>query len=243
MKKLLFALIIVFNVLITQGQNQNQNDRVGSKNQIGLTVTDLINGTLQLNYERLLGKHISVNLGVGLKGEEGLVSLSGLDTEQLKTNDITYSGFKIIPEVRYYLNKTQTNKLDGFYFGAYLKYTQFQSDLIGTYINDAQETFDIEFDANIKVTSVGFMVGYKLPLSKRFYLDFLIAGPGAGFYNFSFENKKDLPEEFYEDFNAALDKYSIFDLLSGDFRFNSTNKKSDFVLPSFRYGITLAYSF
>lgn len=241
MKKLFFATIIAFNVLITQ--SQNQSDLMGSKNQIGLKVTDVANGTLQLNYERLLGKHISVNLGIGYKGQEGLVRLSGLDTEQLKTNDITYSGFKIIPEVRYYINKTQTNKLDGFYFGAYLKYTKFQSDLNGTYINDAQETFTLEFDSDFQVISTGFMVGYKLPLSKKFFLDFLIAGPGAGFYKFSFVNKEDLPEEFYEDFNAALDNYSIFDLLSGDFRFNSTNKSSDFIMPSFRWGITLAYSF
>jgi len=232
---------MVSNVLIAQGQKNN--DMKGSKNQLGLTVTDLINGTFQLNYERLLGKHISVNLGIGIKGQEGLVRLSGLDTEQIKTNDITYSGFKIVPEVRYYINKTQTNKLDGFYFGAYIKYSKFQSDLKGTYINDAQQTFDLEFDSSIGVTSTGFMVGYKLPLTNRFYLDFLIAGPGAGFYNFTFVNKKDLPEEFYDDLNAALDNYSIFDLLSSDFRFNSINKKSDFILPSFRWGITLAYSF
>ena len=56
------------------------------------------------------------------------------------------------------------------------------------------------------------MVGYKLPLSEKFSIDFLIAGPGYGFYNFSIVNEQDLPEEFYEDFNEALEKYLIFDL-------------------------------
>ena len=115
--------------------------------------------------------------------------------------------------------------------------------LNGTYINDALESFTIEFDADINVTSIGFMVGYKLPLSKRFSIDFLIAGPGAGFYKFSFVNKKDLPDEFYEDFNMALEKYSLFDLLDGDFKFEATNKKSNFTILSFRYGISLVYSF
>jgi hypothetical protein len=241
MKKLFFAIIIVCNVLIARGQNQN--DTIKSKNEIGVVLTDLVNGAFQVKYERLLGKHISVNVGLGIKGSDGLIRLSGLDTDQLKTNDITYSGFKIIPEVRYYLNKTQTYTMDGFYFGAYLKYTKLQSDLNGTYINDALESFIVEFDADIKVTSVGFMVGYKLPLTKKFSLDFLIAGPGAGFYNFSFVNKRDLPDEFYEDFNQALDKYSIFDLLSGDFEFKSTDKKSNFTVPSLRWGISLGYSF
>ena len=206
-------------------------------------MSDLFNGAIQLRYERLLGEHISVGLGVGYKGDNGLIRLSGLDTEQIKTNEITYSGFKIISEFRYYLKKTGRYRIDGFYFGAYLKYSNYQSDLDGTYINDALESFPIEFDADIKVTSIGLMVGYKLPISKKLSIDFLIAGPGTGFYKFSFVNKKDLPDEFYEDFNKALENYSLFDLLNGDFRFEAANKNSKFNLLSFRYGISLGYSF
>jgi hypothetical protein len=241
MKKLFCAIIIVSNVLFAQGQDQD--DVKTSRNQIDFELTGLINGWYQLKYERILGEHISVSLGIGFKGKEGLLLLSGLDTDQLKTNDISFSGFKIIPEVRYYINKTQQYTMDGFYFGAYLKYTKLQSDLNGTYINDQLASYIIEFDADIKITSVGFMVGYRLPFSKKFSIDFLIAGPGAGFYNFSFVNKRDLPDEFYEDFNQALENYSLFDFLNGDFRFTSTNLKSDLFMPSLRYGISLGYSF
>ena len=90
---------------------------------------------------------------------------------------------------------------------------------------------------------MGFMVGYKLPISKKLSFDFLIAGPGTGFYDFSFVNKQDLPNDFYEDFNEALENYSLFDLLDGDFEFKSTNAKSKFTLLSFRYGISFGYSF
>lgn len=241
MKKLFFSVILLFAVLNINGQ---ETDKITeTKNEVGLEITDFINGAYQLKYERLLGKHISVGLGIGLKGENGIIKLSGLDTDQIKTNEITYSGFKIIPEVRYYIKKSQQYSMDGFYFGAFLKYSNYQSDLNGTYINDALESFIIEFDADIKVTSIGFLIGYKLPLSNKFSIDFLIAGPGVGFYNFSFVNKEDLPDEFYEDFNQAMENYSIFDLLDGDFRFKSTNTKSDFTIPSLRYGISLGYSF
>jgi len=240
MKKLISVVIIFFTVFLVKGQEID--DIKESKNEIGLEISDVINGAYQLKYERLLGQHISVSLGLGYKGDKGLIKLSGLDSEHIRTNKITYSGFKVIPEFRYYLNNNRDTGMDGFYFGAYLKFTNYQSDLNGTYINDALESFEIEFDADIKVTSIGLMVGYKLPLSKRFSIDFLIAGPGSGSYNFSFENKVDLPDEFYEDFNEALDQYSVFDLLNGDFKFKATDKNSKFNLLSFRYGISIGYS-
>ncbi|MEH6537582.1 MAG: DUF3575 domain-containing protein [Psychroserpens sp.] len=240
--KNVFTAIIVLLFLKGYAQEIDKQENY-FKNEVGLEVSDLLNGAMQLKYERLIGKHLSVGLGIGLKGKNGIIRLSGLNTDQVKTSDITYSGFKIIPEVRYYINKTQQYAMDGFYFGAYLKYTNFKSDLDGTYINDADESFIIEFDAEINITSIGFMVGYKLPIGKRFSIDFLIAGPGAGFHKYSLINKRDLPDEFYTDLNEALEQYSLYDILDGDFRFSATNEKADFVLPSFRYGISVGYSF
>lgn len=241
MNKIAVIIIILFTALNLHSQEKEEKSE--SKNEIGIELSDLINGALQLKYERMAGNHISVGLGMGYKGVEGIISLSGLDTDHVKTGDITYSGLKVIPEVRYYLNDIEQNGMDGFYFGAYLKYSNYKSDLDGTYFNDAMESFAIEFDAKINVKAIGFMVGYKLPIYKKLSIDFLIAGPGVGFYDFSFVNKKDLPDEFYEDFNSALEKYSLFDLLNGDFKFESTNKETDFSFISFRYGISLGYSF
>jgi Protein of unknown function (DUF3575) len=241
MKQIIFLTLIF---IVTVGANaQEQEKKNETKNEIGIDVFDIVDGTFQISYERMLGKHISINLGIGLKGKEGLFSISGVDRDQLKTNDITYSGFKIIPEVRYYLNKTRQYSMDGFYFGAYLKYSNFSSDLDGTYIDSSDTSFIVEFDVDINVTSVGFMIGYKLPVSKKFAIDFLIAGPGAGFYNFKLKNKRDLPEEFYDDLNQALEQTSLFDYLNGDFRFNSINTKTNFGLLSFRYGVSFGYSF
>ncbi|WP_034062494.1 DUF3575 domain-containing protein [Lacinutrix jangbogonensis] len=240
-KAIIFSIILLVTIKIAAQEKATEVNQF--KNQIGIEISDIIDGTIQLKYERLLGKHISVGLGIGIKDEEGIIKLSGLDREQLKTGDIAYSGFKVIPEIRYYLNRTQQYAMDGFYFGVYLKYSNFNSDLDGTYSNDVGDNFTIAFDADIKVTSVGFMVGYKWAISKRFAIDFLIAGPGVGTYNFSLKNTQGLPDEFYDDFNDALDQYSLFDLLDGDFRFKATDEKSKFILPSFRYGISLNYSF
>jgi hypothetical protein len=242
MKKLtIFILISGFSWL---SFSQDEIVTKAKNNQISFYATDAINGLYTISYERALGKHISVNLGFGYKTEEGLIVLSGIDTDQIKTNNITYSGYKIVPEFRYYLNESINGAmLSGFYFGAYLKYSDFNSDLIGTFINSEGESFDIAYKGDIAITSVGLMIGYKLPIGKRFFVDFLIAGPGSGSYKFKLDNTIPPPDEFYDALNQALENYSIFDLINADFEFNDRNLRSNFSVLSFRYGISIGYSF
>lgn len=214
------------------------------KNQINFYAPDIINGFYTFSYERAIGKHTSVNLGFGYKTEQGLIALSGIDTDQLKTNNLTYSGFKIVPEFRYYLHESVNGAmLSGFYFGAYLKYSDFKSDLIGTFINSEGESFNIAYRGEIDVTSVGLMIGYKLPVAKHFFIDFLIAGPGSGSYKFKLDNSIPPPDEFYDVLNEALENYSLFDLINADFEFKDNNLRSNFSVISFRYGISIGYSF
>ena len=87
------------------------------------------------------------------------------------------------------------------------------------------------------------MVGYKWAINKRLALDFLIAGPGTGYHDYSIRNVQDLPESFYESLNETLSEYAIFDFLDSDFRFSTTEERARFRLLSFRYGITLSYAF
>lgn len=214
------------------------------KNQVNFELTDLPTAFFSFSYERVIGKQLSVDLGIGFKSEDGLIKFSGIDTERIKTNDITYSGFKLIPEIRYYLKESSNGAmLNGFYFGAYLKYSDFKSDLQGTYIDSQDVSHLFKYKGDITVTSIGFMVGYKLPVAKRFYVDFLIAGPGSGSYNFKLDNVIPPPDEFYDDLNTALENYSLLDLIDADFKFRNNKLKSTFGTVSFRYGISLGYSF
>ncbi|MDN3723548.1 DUF3575 domain-containing protein [Aequorivita sp. SDUM287046] len=241
MKKLFLSVIFLLTLYSLNAQNPEED--LKAKNEIDLVISDLLDGAFQLKYERMLSKHFTANLGIGFKGENGIINLAGLDTDKIKTNGITYSGYKLVPEVRYYLNNSGQASMRGFYFGAYLKYSDYKSDLNGRYFTNSFEEYEIAFQADIKVTSIGLLVGYKLPVSKRWTVDFLIAGPGTGFYNFSIKNTKDLPDEFYEDLNQALENYHIFELLDGNFRFSASERKSNFNLLSLRYGISVGYSF
>jgi hypothetical protein len=242
MKKLaLFILISLFSLLLVA---QEDTDLKQQKNQIDLDITDLPTAFFSFSYERVIGKHISVGLGVGFKSEDGLIQFSGIATDRIQTNDIKYSGYKLIPEFRYYMNESVNGAmLSGFYVGAYLKYSDFNSDLVGTYVDSEAVSHLFEYEAEITVTSIGLMVGYKLPLSKHFSIDFLIAGPGSGGYNFELNNSIPPPDEFYDDLNNALDEYSVLDLINADFGFNNNKLRSKFSAISFRYGISVGYSF
>ena len=244
MKNLSLFILILFLFLTLPLLGQDETDTKKEKNQITFYASDVINGFYTISYERTVGKHISVNLGFGYKTEEGLVTLSGIDREQLKTNDLTYSGFKIVPEFRYYLNESLNGAmLSGFYFGAYLKYSDYKSDLFANFIDSDGVSSDVAYDATIDVLSVGLMVGYKLPVGEHFYVDFLIAGPGSGSYKFKLDNRIPPPDGFYDALNEALENYSIFDLINADFEFNDRNLRSNFSVLSFRYGISVGYSF
>lgn len=91
-----FSLLFYFVSYAQESQYE-----VINKNRIGLELTDLFDGAIQFNYERFLNEHFTIGVGIGYKGANGIIRLLGIDTDQLKTGAITYTGFKIIPEVRY----------------------------------------------------------------------------------------------------------------------------------------------
>jgi hypothetical protein len=212
------------------------------KNEVKLHLTDLLNGRYTFGYERVVGNHIGISTTLGYKSKEGLLRLSGLDTDQFKTGDLTYSGFRVVPEFRYYINEHNTAMLHGFYFGAYITFVNLKSEFKGLYTNENGE-FPFQYDVKVNTNSLGFMIGYKLLLGKRFYFDFTIAGPGVGNYNFKFTEIVAAPDEFWFDLNDALELISIFDLINADFDFSPDKKSDSVILPSFRYGIALGYSF
>ncbi|MDP5081632.1 MAG: hypothetical protein NWP87_03175, partial [Winogradskyella sp.] len=129
---------------------QEDIDLKQNKNQIDIELTDIPTAFFSFSYERAIGKHMSVGLGVGFKSEDGLIQFSGIDTNRIQTNDITYSGYKLIPEFRYYINESIDGAmLSGFYVGAYLKYSDFKSDLIGNYVDSQEVSHLFEYEGKI----------------------------------------------------------------------------------------------
>lgn len=225
-------------------QTNPQPDTKERRNEISMEFLGMIDGRFVPAYERSFGRHWSAKVGLGYKTEQGLINFSGINEEKLRTGDINYDGLVAYAEGRYYINEFTNGRATGFYFGLYVKYSGFQSDIGGTYINDEGNEFTFLFDTKIGVTSSGLQVGYKLPISKRWAVDFLIAGPGTARYSFDVKNKSDeLPQEFWDDLNDALDELGILEVIDSDFDFTPSDRKSAFNTVNFRYAISLTYNF
>lgn len=251
MKNTFLLLALLFSSLMFA---QNDDDTSNSsaqptsekqrRNEVSLEFLGMIDGRFVPAYERSFGKHWSAKVGIGYKVKEGLVNFSGINGEKLKTGDINYDGGVFYGEGRYYVNAFNNGRAVGFYFGLYIKYSGFQSDIGGTYITDEGENFNFLFDTNIGVTSSGFQLGYKLPIGKRFAVDFLIAGPGTARYSFDIKNRSDpLPDEFFDDLNDLLEEYGFFELIDTDFDFQPSDSSSAFNTVNFRYAISFSFNF
>jgi hypothetical protein len=246
---LLFIIVLLLSISSFGQELEKTKETHEVKNEFSIELLQIINGLYQLSYERHVWNNFTASIGLSYKGKEGLVNISGIDRDKLKTGDVFYTGFQIIPEIRYYINGTNKfdHKLNGFYLGLYYKYSSYSSELKGRYnpsgIGSNNTDYDLAFDMDLDISSIGLLIGYKLAVTKRINIDFMIAGPGSGSYKFKITNKQDLPDEFYDDFNEALENYSLLDFINGDFRFSKVNNRSNFNAFSFRYGIAVGYTF
>jgi hypothetical protein len=177
---------------------------------------------------------------VGYKTSSGIFKLKGLEGEKITTDDFNFKGVKIIPEFRWYI---QNQGLSGFYTGAYLKYQNYTGDIDGIYTDDALLNHNIDMEGTIETFAVGLEVGYKLMIKKRFFIDFIIAGPGVSFNTFELKENAPIPEAFYTDVSEAISNYGIFEHLDTDFKINANHKSETKMLPAFRYGIKFGYTF
>ncbi|MEX0273012.1 MAG: DUF3575 domain-containing protein [Flavobacteriaceae bacterium] len=199
-------------------------------------------GTAQVQYERPINSDntMSVGLSLGYKTSSGVFELPGISSDKITTDDFNFNGIKIIPEFRWY---TQKQGFSGFYTGAYLKYQHYTGNIEGIYVDNDSEQSTIDLDAKIKTYAAGLEVGYKLMVGNRFFLDFLIAGPGLSFNTFELDENAPLPSAFYDDLSEALSEYGIFESIDTDFEIDANAKSETKALPAFRYGIKIGYSF
>lgn len=219
-----------------------------SKHHASINPINLTFGTAHLSYEYAFNQNMSAAVSVGQKFSSGIMSISGFDSPTLQSEDFSFKGIKIIPEYRWYLQKTDKNHT-GFFVGAYYKFQSYESPLKGVYtVPQTDETANIDLDARISTHALGLQIGYKLPIYKNWYADFLIAGPGYSINTLTLtRNQVEIPE-FYQDLVQNIrDKYKEIDQLisNSEFKRNSDGTKATatFRLPAFRYGVSVGYRF
>ena len=188
---------------------------------------------------------MTVGLSAGAKFSSGIFKISGFDSDRIKTDDFSYKGIKFIPEYRWYLQKTERS-YTGFYVGAYYKFQSYSDDVKGTYYSASGETSPIDVKAKLVSNAFGLEAGYKLPIKKHFFVDFVILGPGYSSNSLTITKNQPLLPGFYKDAIKELkNKYDFLGQVGDkEFKDNGDNSSTvNFGLPAFRYGINIGYSF
>lgn len=242
-----FLLILMLFSNFLNAQELTTKDDFIQKNHLMFNVLGgVVTGAWDITYERAISHRSTVSLGLGYKGK-GLFKISGLDSPTIKTNDFGFTGLIVTPEYKWYFQK-RTKKYTGFYVGGYYRFKSLADDVMGTYTSsNTSTTSPIDLEVDIITNTVGVQLGYKLPISNNFYVDFLIAGPGFSAQKIKLKENKPLPDEFLVDVaDALVDNFNAFEQLIENVNFEVIDierAEAKFGLPAFRYNIRIGYSF
>jgi hypothetical protein len=220
------------------------------KNTVRINITNpLIFGdrSIIFGYERIVGKHQSFSVNVGLTD---FPSLNLIDDDSLKAKTISgQSGMHFSGDYRFYLAKeNKYNAPRGIYIGPYFGYNKFEKDHTWTLTSTSGEApFDVESKTSMSIATLGVQMGYQFVLWDRIALDFVLLGPGVASYNLKASLGTNLSqadkEKFFAKLNEALtEKFPGYGWTIGDGDFEvdgSTNTTS----LGYRYMVQVGFRF
>ena len=213
MKNKLIFIALVMIPFLSFGQEE-----VGSNDQFKNTIrynfsNPAIFGieNVILGYERVLSNNRSFSVDFGLNRLPGLGvgnSISGNNGILLKDGGKN-RGIHLSADYRFYLKSENKYKAPrGVYIGPYYSFNSFNRTN-----NWELSTSDLDelvgSDLGIRIHTIGAELGYQFQLSKRFMLDFVLFGPGLGFYKAKVDFDSTLDPN-----DSALLLQQINDLLS-----------------------------
>jgi hypothetical protein len=165
-----------------------------SSNVVKLNLSALLTRNFSVQYERKVSPKVAVALGIHFL-PFGKLPYQNIVSDIADVNNIDFTranigSFGIVPEVRFYPGNK--GALRGFYFGPFISYSRYKTDLPINYSNKTGV-----FNGDISTITGGLQIGFQNKLSKKVYLDIWIIGPnyGGSSGNLIFEGKLDEVEQ------------------------------------------------
>jgi hypothetical protein len=199
-------------------------------------------GTAEAHYERAVLSRGSLVMGIGNKFNSGILEISGFNTNQLQTNDLSFHGIRLLPEARYYLSHDDQG-LTGFYIGLYYKYQTNKSEISGFYSPDSGGAAYVALDLSVRTHGFGAEIGYKLFVYRKLCLDFIISGLGLAYSSMYIEERTDVSEECFSELSKEIKQAFLLKGITPDLLVTQQSLKSNFTLPSLRYGLKIGIGF
>lgn len=248
MKKLFTFILLFIGVTTIMAQDLVKDTTAikQKKNTIRWNLTPMmINVTnVTLGYERIIKENQSISINAGL-----LLFPEFLDNDSLEISYVEHGnriGFSTAIDYRFYLKtKNLNNAPEGVYIGPYITYYQYAFNSKLRVIDNETIANDVGIDANFKMLSLGFELGYQFLFWDRLTLDMILVGPSLSFYHaradFTGELGLDVEDgEYIKD--ALLDKYPWLNTFMDLGAINASSATGKFGM-GFRYVIQVGYHF
>ena len=206
--------------------------------------------TLSLTYERVIHPDWSgaVTFSYMFPGKPaGFIDLN--TTEVTFSSDRSLKGWFITPEMRWYLETSDTRDAPrGFHLGGYFRLSNISFDASLTAEStgsDASGRVDGSLAVDLFEFGIGIQAGYQLLMVKdRLALDFIFFGPRASFYALEVDARLSGEGELATDIQQALEELLGRDIIPIDVEVRSNGVATSDVLGfGYRFGIKLGYAF
>lgn len=250
LRRLLFFL---FLIILSSHTTAQQDTAIRLRlNSIKTNLTSIPLKNFSLQYERILGKRLSVAISGRLMPESTLpfkrLILSAIDENEV-TKDllekIHVTNWAITPELRFYPGKKGYGQ--GWYIALFYRYAQYTSDdLTVRYADYGGTDGTVLLSGKLVSNTGGLLLGLQKTLGKVLCLDLWVLGPhmGAGRGNFTGIPDRPLTESEQEELRGALEDIQISHVRSSatvDSRF--ANLKLNGLWGGVRAGISLGLRF
>lgn len=202
--------------------------------------------SIVFGYERILTKYRSFSINIG---QANFPTLSIIADDSVKANRLrAQGGFHVSGDYRFYLAKDNKYTAPrGVYIGPYYSYNYFKHEHIWDLKSTGGSSAAVESKTSMKVSTIGFELGYQFVFWNRLSVDMVLVGPGLASYNLKADLGTNLSEtdkeRFFEKLNEALaDRFPGYGLVidEGEFRSNGSANTTDF---GYRYMIQVGYRF
>lgn len=184
--RLYFVLLLLPLAKLCIGQTDSVRQHKPYKNVIRYNLSGAllfgIDKYIVFGYERVIAPHQSISINFGHAVLPKLVSII---TDSFSLNrDQKRTGYNISVDYRFYLAKENKHvPPHGVYIGPYYSYSHFERTNTWEHKSNNANS-NITTDSKFNIHTIGFEVGYQFILWKRLALDFIMAGPGFGFYSY-----------------------------------------------------------
>lgn len=177
------------------------------KNVLKINLPALAFKNISVEYERQVGKKISVSVNVhtipfgSLPFQSTFKSLT--DNSDVKYDQFKLGSFGVVPEFRFYLSKK--GALRGFYIGTFVSISNYKMELPLNYTSGTITKTGI-FDGTLNAVTGGIQFGTQFSLGKNVVLDWWLFGPNYGSANGTLTLTTPLNNQEKMDLQTQLDQ-------------------------------------